>query len=121
MRYGIIGAAIGWAAAIVAANLIPLAQLAWIVRIHPFGKATITACAVTAVSFGVIPLLVRAVLGDGVAAQILAVAAGCAALAAGSWWGREQLQLSMIPRPRVLRGGFATRGLRRSDGQPEIT
>ena len=120
-RYGIIGAAIGWAAAIVAANLIPLAQLAWIVRIHPFGRATITACALTALSFGVIPLLVRAFLGDGAAAQILAVAAGCAALAAGVWRGRKQLQLTMIPRPRFFRGGFAPRALRGGDGQPEIT
>ncbi|HZO79004.1 MAG TPA: lipopolysaccharide biosynthesis protein [Solirubrobacteraceae bacterium] len=120
-RYGIIGAAIGWAAAIVAANLIPLAQLAWIVRIHPFGRATITACALTAVSFGVIPFLVRVLLGDGVAAQILAVAAGCAALGVGLWRGRNRLQLSMIPRPRIPRGGFAPRGLRKSDGQPEIT
>ena len=120
-RYGIIGAAIGWAAAIVAANLIPLAQLAWIVRIHPFGRATITACALTALSFGVIPLLVRAFLGDGAAAQILAVAAGCAALGAGVWRGRKQLQLSMIPRPRFFRGGFAPRALRGGDGQPEIT
>lgn len=120
-RYGIIGAAIGWAAAIVAANLIPLAQLAWIVRIHPFGRATITACALTALSFGVIPLLVRAFLGDGAAAQILAVAAGCAALAAGVWRGRKQLQLTMIPRPRFFRGGFAPRALRGGDGHPEIT
>ena len=120
-RYGIIGAAIGWAAAIVAANLIPLAQLAWIVRIHPFGRATITACALTAVSFGVIPLLVRAFLGDGAPAQILAVAAGCAALAAGVWRGRKQLQLTMIPRPRFFRGGFAPRALRGGDGQAEIT
>ena len=120
-RYGIIGAAIGWAAAIVAANLIPLAQLAWIVRIHPFGRATITACALTALSFGVIPLLVRAFLGDGAAAQILAVAAGCAALGVGVWRGRNQLQLSMIPRPRFFRRGFAPRALRGGDGQPEIT
>jgi O-antigen/teichoic acid export membrane protein len=120
-RYGIIGAAIGWAAAIVAANLIPLAQLARIVRLHPFGRATMIACALTALSFGVIPLLVRVVLGDGVGAQILAVAAGCAALAAGLWRGRKPLQLSMIPRPRVLRWGFAPRGLRGNDGQPEIT
>ncbi len=78
-RYGIMGAAIGWAASIAASNLIPLAQLARIIRLHPFGTATVTACAVTAVSFGAIPVLVRALLGDAAGAQVLAVVIGCAA------------------------------------------
>src|SRR5207245_1336749 len=50
-RYGITGAAIGWAVAIAASNLIPLAQLARIVRVHPFGTGTVLACSVCALSF----------------------------------------------------------------------
>jgi O-antigen/teichoic acid export membrane protein len=98
-RYGITGAAIGWSAAIVASNLIPLAQLARIIRIHPFGTATLLAGALTAASFGVIPALVRTAFGGDPAVQITAVAAGCVALAAGLWRWRERLQLSMMPRP----------------------
>ena len=64
-HYGITGAAIGWAAAIAGSNLIPLAQVAWIVRIHPFGTGTVRACALTALSFGVIPALVPMALGRG--------------------------------------------------------
>jgi hypothetical protein len=95
-RYGITGAAIGWAAAITVANLVPLIQLAWIVRVHPFGTGTLAACVLCALSFGVIPVLVRAVLGGGAAGLAVTVAAGCAALAAGVWLCREPLQLSVI-------------------------
>jgi O-antigen/teichoic acid export membrane protein len=120
-RYGITGAAIGWAAAIVASNLIPLAQVARMVRIQPFGRATVIACALTALSFGALPVVVRAVLGGGTGAQIAAVAAGCVALAAGMWRWRRRLQLSMIPLPRLRRSGFEPSALRGSRGQPEIT
>jgi O-antigen/teichoic acid export membrane protein len=120
-HYGIMGAAIGWAAAIAASNLIPLAQLHHIVRLQPFGAATLIACALTAVSFGAIPLLVRVVLGDAAGPLVVAVAAASAALAAGLWRWREQLQLSMIPLPRVRRRGFAASPLRGTQGRPEIT
>lgn len=120
-RYGITGAAIGWAAAIAASNLIPLAQVAKIVRIHPFGAGTLIACALTGLSFGGLPVLVRFLLGGGTGAQLVAIAAGCVALAAGMWRWRERLQLSLIPRPRIGRGGFAPSALRGSRGQPEIT
>jgi O-antigen/teichoic acid export membrane protein len=120
-QYGITGAAIGWAAAIAASNLIPLAQVARVVRIQPFGAATLIACTLTALSFGALPALVRTLLGGGTGAQIAAVAAGCVALAAGLWRWRGRLQLSLIPLPRVRHLGFAPSALRGSHGQPEIT
>ena len=42
-RYGITGAAIGWSAAIIITNLIPLAQLAASKRLNPFGRGTFIA------------------------------------------------------------------------------
>ena len=44
-RYGITGAAIGWAAAIIVTNLTPLAQLAASVRLNPFGRGSFIAAA----------------------------------------------------------------------------
>jgi O-antigen/teichoic acid export membrane protein len=96
-RHGITGAAIGWAAAIVVSNLIPLVQVAWVVRVHPFGTGTLVACVLTTLGFCGIPLLVRSLLGTGLAAGLLAIAAGCGALAAGLWQFREPLQLSAMP------------------------
>jgi O-antigen/teichoic acid export membrane protein len=103
-RYGITGAAIGWAVAIVVTNLTPLAQLAIAVRLHPFGRGTFLAIGLTALSFGVIPLVVRAAFGRGAVPTVGAVAAGCCVLAAGLWRFRGSLQLSALPGvPRLSR------------------
>ena len=96
-RYGIAGAAIGWAAAIATTNLVPLAQVATVVRIHPLGKGTLIACALTAACFGVLPLAVRATLGRGTLPSVAALVVGGAALAAGVWLSRDALQLSLLP------------------------
>lgn len=103
-KYGITGAAIGWAIAIAVSNLIPLAQLAAAFRLHPFGRATILACLLMAVSFGVIPLAARAVLGTGVMGSAAGVAAGCAVAAAGLWRFRRVLRLSTMPGLAVIGG-----------------
>ncbi|MDQ2876196.1 MAG: polysaccharide biosynthesis C-terminal domain-containing protein, partial [Actinomycetota bacterium] len=66
-RYGITGAAIGWAAAIGATNLVPLAQVAAVIRVHPFGRGSLTAALLSTLSFGAIPLAARAIVGDSTA------------------------------------------------------
>jgi O-antigen/teichoic acid export membrane protein len=96
-RYGITGAAIGWAVAIAVSNLMPLAQLAAVLRLHPFGRGTIIACALTVLGFGVIPLALREVLGHGAVSLAAAVAAGCVVEAIGLWRFRRVLHL---PAPR---------------------
>jgi O-antigen/teichoic acid export membrane protein len=106
-RYGITGAAMGWAAAIAASNLIPLAQLARILKVHPFSAGTLLACFLSAVSFGLIPVVAQTVWGGAPAVQIVAVVAGCAAFAVGLRRWRERLQLALLPRPRLRRGGLA--------------
>jgi O-antigen/teichoic acid export membrane protein len=96
-RYGIEGAAIGWAVSIAISNLLPLAQVAWALRVHPFGRGTLTACLLATVSFGVIPLGLRSLAGDGAAVSVLAVAAGALVMLAGLWQFRDPLQLAMLP------------------------
>jgi len=96
-RYGILGAAIGWAAAIAITNLTPLAQVATVVRLHPFGRGTFIACALSAVSFAAVPLAVRALAGGSLGASAAAVAGGCLLLAAGLWRFRDTLQLAVMP------------------------
>jgi hypothetical protein len=96
-HYGITGAAIGWAAAIGVTNLVPLVQVAAVVRVHPFGPGSLTACLLTTLSFAAIPLAVRAIAGDGAAATIAAIAAGCVVLLGGLWLGRRVLHLELLP------------------------
>jgi O-antigen/teichoic acid export membrane protein len=97
-RYGITGAAIGWAAAIGAANLMPLLQLAFSsFRLHPFGRDSLLACALCGVSFLAVPLGLRYLLGNGVVSIAAGVAAGTLLLACGLWRFREPLQLSVMP------------------------
>ena len=110
-RYGIAGAAIGWAVAIAVTNLAPLAQLAVGDGLHPFGRGTLTAGALCLLSFGAAPLLIRGVAGTGAGPTAAALGAGCVLLAAGLWRFSGTLQLSVMPgaawlaaRARRLRG-----------------
>jgi O-antigen/teichoic acid export membrane protein len=95
--YGITGAAIGWAGAIAVTNLTPLAQLAITLRLHPFGRSTLIACGLVTACFAVVPLAVRSAAGHSALASVGAVAGACVLFAAGLWWFRGQLRLSVMP------------------------
>jgi len=96
-RMGITGAAIGWAAAIAVSNLLPLAQVALAVKVHPFGAGMAIACALTTLSFAAIPLGFRAVAGGRPAASLAATGLGCAVMALGVWRLHGTLHLSAMP------------------------
>ncbi len=64
-RYGIVGAALGWSAAILCANLVPLTQVRFSIRVHPFGRATLVAMGVSALCFGGLPWVVTVFAGSG--------------------------------------------------------
>jgi O-antigen/teichoic acid export membrane protein len=96
-RYGITGAAIGWAAAIALTNLMPLAQIAATARLHPVGRGTVIAVTLSAFSFGVLPVTARALAGPGAAASLTAIACGALVMAGGMWHFRQDLNLSVMP------------------------
>jgi O-antigen/teichoic acid export membrane protein len=96
-RYGITGAAIGWAVAIVLTNLMPMAQLASSIHLQPFGRGTLLAAVLSAVAFCAVPLAVRGAVGGGLAGLAAGVAAGCAVEAVGLWRFRNVLRLSAMP------------------------
>jgi O-antigen/teichoic acid export membrane protein len=96
-RYGIAGAAIGWAIAIIVSNLLPLVQLAVTLHLHPFGRGTLIACSMTCLSFGAVQIGIRMLLGDGAAALAAGVITGCVLMAAALWWFRGILRLSAMP------------------------
>lgn len=63
---GLVGAAIGWGAAILLTNLVPLAQIRHLLRLDPFGRSVLTAAAVTVAAFAVVPGAIRLSFGGGV-------------------------------------------------------
>jgi O-antigen/teichoic acid export membrane protein len=109
-RYGIAGAAIGWAVAIIVTNLTPLAQLAISIRLNPFGRGTFIAAGLALLSFGVIPLVLRAALGTGAGVSVGAVLAGCVVQVAGLWWFRDSLRLAALPGMSRLAKAWPLRG-----------
>lgn len=72
-RYGVMGAAIAWAVAIVLNNLVPLAQVGWLLRVHPLGRQALTVMAAAGVCFGLLPLLARTVSDSPLALAAAAV------------------------------------------------
>lgn len=99
-RFGITGAAVGWAAAIGLTNLVPLIQVAVAARVHPFGRGTACACALTAVSFAAIPLALRAWAGSTPEVSVCAIVLGCTVMLFGLRLLRDPLHLSALPVPR---------------------
>jgi O-antigen/teichoic acid export membrane protein len=96
-RYGITGAAIGWSAAIIITNLMPLAQVAATKRLHPFGRGTFVSAALCAFSFGVLPLAARHLIGPGAVPSLAAIGCGCVVMAAGIWHFRGDLHVAAMP------------------------
>jgi O-antigen/teichoic acid export membrane protein len=83
-RHGALGAAVGLAAAVAVNNLLPLAQVAYALRVHPFGAGTLLAAGLATGCFGVFPAVVTAVAGTGplvLAGTVAAALAGYAGLA----------------------------------------
>ena len=107
-KYGITGAAIGWAVAIAVINVMPFTQLAIVLRLNPFGQGTLEACGLSAVSFCAVPLAMRALLG-GPAGVAAGLTLGCVLQAAGMWRFRGPLRLAAMPGVSMLRARLSRR------------
>lgn len=105
---GILGAALAWAAAIAINNVVPLAQLALSMHLHPFGRASATAFGLAAVCYGVLPVTVRLLFGDGLVLAAGTVLAGTAVFLALVWRWRVLFELR-LPSSRRGRGRPAVR------------
>ena len=101
-RMGILGAAVGWAAAIVVNNLLPLTQLVLSLGLHPFGRATLGAVLLSLGCFGAVPLAARMLVPDEPAVVTAIVLLGAAAyVLAVLRWPRALA----LPTVRSLRAG----------------
>lgn len=94
--YGIFGAAIGWCAAIIAANVVPLV-VAWKgLGLHPFGAAPLQACLLSAGAFGALPFGAR--LAAGVPGALAGALAGSLLYVAIVWRRRAAFDLAGMRR-----------------------
>ncbi|MGB9377701.1 MAG: polysaccharide biosynthesis C-terminal domain-containing protein [Mycobacteriales bacterium] len=95
-RWGILGAAVGWAASIVANNLLPLIQIVASLRLHPFGPGARRGMLLAAASFGAIPLAVRLLGGDGTRWLVAATVTATIVYIAGSYVMRRRLSIDSL-------------------------
>lgn len=101
---GFMGAAIGWAAAIVVANALPLLQVLRTPGLHPFGCATLLTMGVNLMCFGVLPGVAAAV-EDSAGASAASVALGLMFYAAFLVRARRLLQLGVLQQVLKRRRG----------------
>ncbi|MCW2902792.1 MAG: polysaccharide biosynthesis protein [Streptosporangiaceae bacterium] len=93
-RYGILGAALAWAAALITRNLLPVVQVRRMLGMTPAGGGLLWAGSSAVLSFAVLPLLARALLGSGAAAAGAGLVCGAAVYLALLWMGRGRLGLA---------------------------
>lgn len=109
--HGVTGAAVAWAVAILVNNLLPLWQVNRHVRLHPLGRATLTAMGISLVSAGVVGGAVRLTMGsdlaDAVLASILALAAYVVLVRRHRTVLQVDALLAVLPGRRGRRGGRA--------------
>lgn len=101
-RWGLEGAAVAWGVALVLANVVPLVQVALMMRMHPFSTGLARVAASATVSFGLIPLVVRLLLGDTLAALAIGMALAGALYLLLLWYARADLD-AMVLRPSFRR------------------
>lgn len=90
---GLVGAALGWLASILAANLVPL-MIAWSrLDMHPFGANTYRAYVLCGVCFVAAPSLCYLGSGGSALAAVVAAAVGAAGYGAGIWRWRNDFHL----------------------------
>jgi O-antigen/teichoic acid export membrane protein len=90
-RFGLAGVAVASAAGNLVNNLLPLLQVRRSLGLHPFGPGVGVAAALSAVSFGLVGLGLRALLGPTAAGLAVYAAAGCGLYAALLWRWRDRL------------------------------
>ncbi|MEO7060646.1 MAG: polysaccharide biosynthesis C-terminal domain-containing protein, partial [Lapillicoccus sp.] len=124
-RLGILGAAIGWAAAIVTQNAFSLLMVGIKVKVHPFGRATLSVAAGSLVCFGLVPWVTLLVLGEGIRTVVVSGAIGVVLYAGFLWTFRRLLQLQALisvkrPKKGGRRGGVADGSSAQPEGRSQL-
>jgi O-antigen/teichoic acid export membrane protein len=95
-HWGLVGAAVAWAAAIALNNLIPFAQLHRDYRMQPLGAGALVAMVAATVCFGLLPGAAAWLAPGRPAVLISATAAGAALYLLALWRARRVLQMDLL-------------------------
>ncbi len=95
-KWGIMGAATGWLASILLANLVPLVQVVSVFDVHPFGRSTLLSMSLAGACTGLLPWLISLRLGQGAGPMAIAVGSGIALYVVVLWRWRKATGLSEL-------------------------
>jgi O-antigen/teichoic acid export membrane protein len=95
-RYGLAGAAGAFATGILLNNLIPLVQVWWFLRLHPFGRGVGVAVVLSGISFGLVGLALRALLGPTAVGFVVYALTSCILYAVLLWRFRDRLEWAAL-------------------------
>lgn len=101
-HWGIVGAAVAWAVAIVLSNLAPLVQIRRALGLHPFSRGSAAVALLAAVTLAGVPALAW-VLGGAPLTVIGMSAVGVLGYGAGLWALRRTLELDALITPMLRR------------------
>jgi O-antigen/teichoic acid export membrane protein len=113
--HGVLGAAIGWGAAILIRNGAALVQVVVSDHVHSISRQTLVSAAINLICFGAVPFLVQLVLGRNWPALVAGLAIGGGLYVVGLWRFRRVLRLNAL---KAL-GGRARGGGRTGGGLPD--
>ena len=95
-RIGILGAAVAWAGAIVANNLVPLAQLGLAMHLHPFGRGTLLAMGTAATWLAAVPVAAALLLSWTTPVLLGGMAIGTVGYVLTLWRWRSVFELDAL-------------------------
>jgi O-antigen/teichoic acid export membrane protein len=94
--YGAVGAAVGWATAIAVRNTMALAMLWWGFRLHPFGRASGLAIAVSLFAFALAPAAGAFFTAGSLSGRIAGLMLGCVVFVVALVRWRVPLQTAVL-------------------------
>lgn len=95
-EHGVLGAAIGWGAAILVRNGAALVQVILSEHVHSISRPVLVSAAINLVGFAGVPLLAQLALGRTWSALVVGLVAGGAVYLAGLWRFRGVLRLRAL-------------------------
>jgi len=104
-QHGVLGAAIGWGAAILLRNGAAIVQVVIYEGVHSLSRPTLVVALANLVCFAALPLVVEGLLGESWLSLGVGLALGGSGYLVALWWFRDLLRLRALRALRRPGGG----------------